>query len=172
MKKHPEIIYVVEEYVDGNIQSSKLETTSVWLAFADALIKIRSDKRKGMNCITLPTTKTRTINPNIVFFNAFLTINGHPTKEVRISTKPSKLKKSQFDRSKTNDYYLSDSYIQALRGLIRHIKQYLNNDKYGLLTLLTFASMDDNHILWDKYTPNSKSDSLKLEDIKEVKANF
>lgn len=172
MKNKVQISYVVEEHIKGNIQTSKLITTSIWLACADALIKIRSGKRQGMQCKVFPTIKTRDLNPQVVFLNAFLFQDMCAEKEIRILTKPVIESENRFEKVKTNDYYLSDSYIKALRGLVRHIRTMTNNDINGLLTLITFASLDDNHILWSKYTPNSQSDSLKLDEMREVKANF
>ena len=172
MSEKVRLCYVVEEFREEGVQISKLTTTSLWLACADFLIKVRSGKRQGFSCKILPTTKTRDANSQVMFVNSFLLDNSRVAKEINITTKQCVDAENRFDKSKTNDYYLSDSYIQAMKGLVRHIKIFKDGDTKGLLALVSFSCIDDSHILWERYSPNSMSDSLKHDEIREKKANF
>lgn len=172
MQSKATISYIVEEYRSGSVQVSKLTTTNIWLACSDFLIKMRSSKKQGLSCKILPTTKTRDGNNHVIFVNAFLLKEGRVYKEVVIRTKTSIEGENKFDRTKTNDYYLSESYLQALKGLVRHLKSFKRENVAGLLALIVFSSVDDNHTLWETYSPNSISDSLKLDSMVEQKANF
>ncbi len=172
MSEQTKLAYIIEEHSIKGSQTSKLTTTSLWLSCADFLIKMRSGKKQGMSCIVMPTTKTRDANSNIIFINGFLHKDGNILKEVSITTIPCKNTENRFDSSKTNDYYLSESYLQALKGLSHHLKEFKMESSKGLLTLLSFAIVDDNHILWEQYSPTSISDSLRLSDIRGSKACF
>jgi len=161
LSTNSKLVYIVEEYDRGH-QISSLETTSIWLACADFLIKMRSGKKKGLKSLILPHTKTRDANSSIIFINGFLSNKENVVGEVSVKTKVCAIGSNKFDHTKTNEYYLSENYIKALKGLVVHLKNFKKEDTRGLLTLMSFSILDDNHFFWDIYSPSTISDKLMM----------
>jgi hypothetical protein len=163
LNSQTKILYVIEEVGKGGVNSSKLLTTSPWLAIADFLIKVRISKKEGLACEVIPSVKTKDINHKVIFISAFLkNKKGEVIKEVRVITKAANGNENRFDRVCTNEYYLSSSYLEAIKGLVNHIKSFSSDSLVGLLSLATIASIDDNHLLWSLYSPHHISNQRGL----------
>jgi PDZ domain-containing secreted protein len=167
LRDQSKLLYTIDEFRNGNIQISRLLTTSPWLAIADFLIKVRSAKHKGLSCHLIPVIKTRKITHQVIFITAFLTNEKNEVvKEVSITTKVTHDNENRFDKSKTNSYYLSDSYLQAIKGLVKHLRIFKSYNIDGILVLAVFATADNNHRFWTTYTPAEISDQLIMHEVK------
>jgi hypothetical protein len=167
LSEKSKLLYTIDEFRNGNIQISRLLTTSPWLAIADFLIKARTAKRKGLSCHIIPVIKTREVAHNIIFINAFfMNKKNEVIKEVSITTKVTQKIENRFDKSKTNNYYLSESYLYALKGLVKHIRRFKSEKTEGIIVLAVFAIADNNHRLWTTYANSNISDQLKIPSIK------
>lgn len=140
--------YIVEEKDHNHKTISHLETSNPWLSFADIMIKINNNIKKGERVRCVSSYNFSEFSLRIYSFTYFFISQNGSIRTINLNTIPKVNSGTFYNKKLTSEIYCRDAYIDDLKLTILHVKKYLEYDVNGIYVLLLYGLCCFDHPLW------------------------